>query len=210
MLRWGVSGRRVTWNELTAQVGACRVCTGHLAAEANARPLFTKYEPIRPRVLFIAEAPNLDDTVKHGHLTIDGDTDPTGKLLHELIHGALGLRLEDVAFTNAVLCLPKGRAGKYPVTGSLRDACRPHLVSFIEALAPAVVATLGAKALEAAARVERHGLGKMRDAAGRSVSWQGRTLFALAHPSYLGRISRKLEAQREDWRTLRRLLDREA
>lgn len=204
---WSLIVAHATWIELTATISDCRRCTHHLATDVNARPLFTKYEPVRPRVLFIAEAPNLDDTVKHGHLTIDADTDPTGKLLHELIRDELGLRLEDVAFTNAVLCLPKGGAGKYPVTSALRDACRPHLVSFVEALAPVVVATLGAKALEAANRVERHGLGKMRDAAGRSVPWQGRRLFALAHPSNLGRISRKLEVQREDWRALRLMLD---
>lgn len=196
-----------TWRDLTAAIGACRACGQHLAGDVNARPLFTRYEPVRPRVLFIAEAPNLEDTVRHGHLTIDAGTDPTGKLLHELIRDELGLRLEEVAFTNAVLCLPKGGSGRYPVTRALRETCRPHLVSFIETLQPRVVATLGAKALDAANRVERHGLGTaMRGAAGRSVEWQGRRLFALAHPGRLGRISRGLEQQREDWRVLRRLL----
>lgn len=196
-----------TWNELVSDVSHCRRCAGHIAADVNARPLFTKYEPMQARVLFVAEAPNLDDTVTDGHLTIDSETDPTGKFLHELITEELGLRLENVAFTNAVLCLPEGRSGKYPVNRLLRDGCRPHLASFIDTLEPRVVATLGLKALEAVDRIEQHGLGKMHEAAGRSVKWQGRRLFALAHPSALGRKARSERQQRADWRVLRRLLD---
>jgi hypothetical protein len=74
----------------------------------------------------VGEAPNHADTFDpdKGYLTYDYNTDPTGRFMRTLLIEEAGLRAEevdDVLFTNAVLCLPARRnvsAGLTPHGGS--------------------------------------------------------------------------------------------
>lgn len=59
------------------------------------------------------------------------------------------------------------------------------------------VVTMGATALRALNRIERHGL-VLKQAAGHLHSWQGRKLLPLYHAGLLGRVSRNEAAQRAD------------
>lgn len=160
-------------------------------------------------MFFVAEAPNWDDTFneKKGYLTVDPETDPSGRFFFELFTGELGQPLDRLAITNAVLCLPERRNGKHGVPAAMIKNCSGHLRNEIDLLNPRVVAPLGLVALNALRQIEDHGLRTLRDAVGRDVAWYGRTLFALAHPSRLGRVSRSEAEQRADWRRLRAVLD---
>jgi uracil-DNA glycosylase len=114
-----------------AEALRCSACHGlglvHRESDARAPPLFDKHLDGSAGVLVVAEAPNWDDTYDpaKGYLTYDRDTDPTGTFAVHLLHDVAGLAVEEVIFTNAVLCLPRCRTAS---TGSVRRRRRraPH------------------------------------------------------------------------------------
>ena len=163
-------------------------------------------------ILVVGEAPNQADTFDpdKGYLTYDYDTDPTGRFMRALLIDEAGLRpdeIYDVLFTNAVLCLPARRNDKHPVSVEQVDACKPWLVRLIADAGISIVVTMGATALRALNRIERHGL-VLREAAGQIHPWCGIKLLPLYHAGLLGRVSRSEAAQRVDMRTLREYLGR--
>ncbi|MBK8995704.1 MAG: uracil-DNA glycosylase family protein [Myxococcales bacterium] len=167
-------------------------------------------DPSAARILFVAEAPNCDDTfdADKGYLTVDPDTDPSGRLFHDLFTRELGEAPDRLALTNAVLCLPRRVSGRHPVPASMIRECSGPLRAQIECLDPLIVAPLGTVALVALARIEEHSFRRLRDAVARPTLWFGRMLFPLAHPSRLGRVTRNEQLQRQDWRELRLLEER--
>lgn len=164
----------------------------------RARPLFHEDSSVRQRLVFVFEAPNRSDTydADKGRITCDPTTDPSGRFMLELL-AHVGLHPRDVVLTNAVLCLPAARAGKFPVTAAQRRSCNHWLERLIADLDPAVVMTCGAQALRAVARLERHDL-KLREHAGRVHPWFKRKLLPLYHPSALGRVTRSRQQQLSD------------
>jgi uracil-DNA glycosylase family 4 len=177
-----------------------------------ARPIFAKSSTAALGILIVGEAPNRADTFDHdkGYLTYDHETDPTGRFMCTLLIDAAGLQaheINDVLFTNAVMCLPARRNDKHPVSVEQMDACKPWLVRLIEDAEISIVVTMGATALRALNRIERHGLVLKRDA-GRSHPWYGRKLLPLYHAGLLGRVTRSADAQRADMRALREHLGR--
>lgn len=147
------------------------------------------------RVMFVAEAPG-----RHGAdrtaVPIHGDA--TGHNFEGLLKGA-GLRREDVFITNAVLCNPRDAEGRNdtPADAELR-ACSFHLEATVNLVDPAVVATLGARALAAVDLIRPHGL-SLRAAVAEPVPWLGRTLFPLYHPSPRALTARDLVKQQADF-----------
>ena len=199
------------WPKLKLQLAECRKCHDLGLAEPGAKPLFMKQTPVAVDVLFVAEAPNAPDTFdpKKGYLTIEADTDPSGRFFRELLDEHLQLPEERIAVTNSVLCLPKRNNDRYPVTGKTMRACTDNLRATIEALNPAIVAPLGSVALQATGKVAPHGLTKMSDAVANPLPWFGRILFPLYHTGMLARngpSGRKAPQQREDWQALKRAL----
>lgn len=185
----------------------CRRCSDEaVCVETNedggqkriAFPILQQDPPGNARYLFVMEAPNLQDTIdpEKGYLTIDPDTDPSGAFAHQLL-ASVGLSPEQVWLTNAVLCLPAGDGGKYPVTATLRDNCSRWLRRLLVEGDPAVVVAWGGKALDALKKVEEHSL-KLSEHAGTAHQWFGRTLVPLYHPGQLGRTTRNGQAQLED------------
>jgi len=148
--------------------------------------------------VFVFEAPNHADTydLNKGRMTCDPETDPTCRFMFDLL-AHVGLTPRDVVLTNAVLCLPASRGGKYPVSGGQLAACLPWLKRLINDVDPRVVVTSGARALTAVDRLERHGLA-LRSHAGRLHPWFRRVLLPLYHPSALGRVSRSRAQQLAD------------
>lgn len=178
----------------------------------HAKPMLQRSPTGALGILIVAEAPNWGDTYdpKKGHLTYEKDTDQTGRFMWQLLTEEVGLRedeINDVLFTNAVLCLPTGRDKKYPVKTKQLDLCQPWLVRLIEDAGVKVVVAMGGKALEALSRVEPHGL-TLSSGVGRMHPWRGRLLLPLYHSSVLGRNSRSAELQRQDIRPLRGFLGR--
>jgi uracil-DNA glycosylase family 4 len=177
-----------------------------------ASPMLARAPTAALGVLVVGEAPNQADTFDEdkGYLTYHDETDPTGRFMRTLLIEEAGLRadeIDDVLFTNAALCLPARRNGKHPVSATQIDLCKPWLVRLIEDAEITIVVTMGATALRALDRIERHGL-VLNEAAGRLHAWHGRKLLPLYHAGLLGRVSRNEAAQRADMRSLRQHLGR--
>jgi uracil-DNA glycosylase len=196
----------------------CRVCQetrpplAYQDPERKAYPLFHKAGNLHSPVVFVMEAPNWTDTFDKakGHLTIDTDTDPTGVFFRRCLAEGLSMGPEDIYLTNSVLCLPaKARGGSYPARARQQSLCAPRLAAILDGIAPHVVATLGAKALQALNRISPHSL-TLKDA-GRGHDWNGRIVFPMGHPSRQGRHSptgRGEKLQLSDYHELRKLLAR--
>ena len=199
------------WTALIRRLEQCTACRDADLLHPGARPLFCQFRGDRSDLLFVLEAPNHDDTFNpdKGYLTYDADTDPSGRFFRELCADELQEPPETVAVTNAVLCLPSGGGGRYPVTGTIMRNCSANLRDQIRSLDPLIVVTVGGKALDAARRIEDHGHRKLGEAVARPTSWFSRTLFAVYHTGLLARngpSGRPADRQREDWRALREVL----
>lgn len=202
------------------EVRGCTRCRVHKGANllfsdsvaGCARPMLPRKPTAKLGVLVVGEAPNYDDTFNadKGYLTYDFETDPTGRFMRRLLVEEAGLRedeIDDVLFTNAALCLPRRRNDKHPVSVAQVDLCKPWLVRLMDDAEIMIVVTMGATALRALNRIERHGL-VLKQAAGRIHDWNGRKLLPLYHAGLLGRISRNEAQQRLDMRPLRTHLER--
>lgn len=203
--------REPSWR---AAIRTCRLCIDttppliYVGVEGTAAPLFHEEGNTNAEVLFVVEAPNYDDTfeLSKRRLTVDPDTDPSGRFFYQRLVDDLGLRPEDVMVTNSVLCLPAKARGKYPVRAQQRKTCSPHLRTMIEKVDPKIVVPLGTAALEALKLVEPHPF-TLGSCVAQPHAWFGRVLFPLYHPSNLGRVSRNTAQQIEDYQALRKLLD---
>lgn len=180
----------------------------YVGEQGEARPLFYEEGNLTSKILFVAEAPNYDDTLdpSKGRLTVDPETDPSGRFFHHCITKQLGYKTEDIMVTNSVLCLPAAHKGKFPVRAALRRACSKNLRTIIDRVDPFVVVPLGGEALNALKLIERHRL-KLSDSVAIPHQWYNRILFPLYHPGLLGRITRKAEQQMQDFKSLRMLLE---
>ena len=199
-----------------AEAAKCTSCHAHglvhiEPTQGVAKPMLQRSPTGSLGILIVGEAPNWDDTydANKGYLTYDADTDPTGQFMRRLLVEEVGLadaEIDDVLFTNGVLCLPTRKGERYPVSAKQADHCKPWLVRLIEDADVKVVVTMGGKPLEAVNRIERHGL-TLKDA-GALHPWFGRKLLPLYHAGLLGRISRSEAQQRQDIRVLRTFLGR--
>jgi uracil-DNA glycosylase family 4 len=192
------------------EIRGCRDChqVCPWAVHPRGQPLLHEGGNLDADVLFVAEAPNYEDTVdpRKGRLTVDPDTDPSGAFIYSLLTRELGLRPDRVLFTNAMLCLPAGGGGDHPGRAVARKQCSHRLRQTIENVDPRVVVTVGAAALHAVKDIEKHRL-RLKDAAGSQHPWFGRHLFPVYHTSRRARSTRKETQQREDWQALRTILD---
>jgi uracil-DNA glycosylase len=196
---------------------ACRLCheNGLIYVDADAgpaRPILAKNPTAALGLLVVGEAPNHADTYEpsKGHLTYDDDTDPTGRFMRQLLIEEAGLlpeEIADVLFTNAALCLPARRNERHEPYAKQLDSCKVWLDRLIQDADITTVVTMGAKALDALNRIERHGL-SLQAAAGTLHQWRGVTLLPLFHSGLLGRMNRNEAEQRSDMRALRRHLRR--
>jgi uracil-DNA glycosylase len=175
-----------------------------------AKPMLQRSPTGSLGILIVGEAPNWGDTYKKGYLTYDADTDPTGRFMRRLLIEEVGLaeqEIDDVLFTNGVMCLPTQKGERFPVSAKQSDLCKPWLVRLIEDAEVKIVVTMGGKPLEAVNRIERHGL-TLKDA-GALHPWFGRQLLPLFHAGQLARnLSRAESEQRQDIRVLRSFLGR--
>jgi uracil-DNA glycosylase family 4 len=149
-------------------------------------------------VLFIGEAPGRLGGERTG---IPFSGDQTGRNFAALLAEA-GLAREQVFITNAILCNPQDERGRN--RGPAREelaACRDFLTRQLALVDAPLVVPLGAVALEALDAVAAHGL-RLREAVGRPVPWQGRTLVPLYHPGPRAQLHRPFAMQREDFAAL--------
>ena|SRR5208283_4870007 len=203
----------IAWKDLVDRQQSCTECAKCSPSRIHARskPLFGRFNVWPRGALFVFEAPNLDDTIDpdKGYLTYDRETDPSGRFARQLMVEELDLDPRFFQVTNSVLCLPAEKGTKYPVSSDQRRLCSSLLREQILVLDPAVVVSVGGKALEATRKIEDHGFKKMVDAVAQQVPWFKRLLFPLFHTSMQARFGpggRTPEKQRRDWRKLREIL----
>ena len=184
---------------LIARVQACRRCP---SMEGRRRVLSHANGPPDARVMFIAEAPGR----RGGEVTgVPLSRDASGLRFSRLLSLA-GLSRGQVFITNAVLCNPRAASGvnRSPARVELQN-CSDWLRAQIALVNAEIIVTLGAVALAALDRIERHGL-RLKADAGRVVPWNGRLLVPLYHPSPRAGLSRSYADQDEDFRRLGNLV----
>src|SRR4051794_19812086 len=142
--------RQARLDSLCCMVQFCRACT---RMEGRLRVLTPANGKARARVMFIAEAPGrlgADRTAVPLHGDVSGHN-------FERMLASVGWTRRDVFVTNCILCNPRGEDGNNaPPTDVEVLNCSHHLESQINVVEPAVIATLGAKALGALANIYPH------------------------------------------------------
>lgn len=153
------------------------------------------------------------------HRGLEADTNTTNKNICELL-ASVGLTIllpnlpqltRPLFFTNSVLCL---RAGNL-TTGTVRSRCfincsENFLRPQVELVNPKVVVTLGHMAY--CSLVKSYGgkpLLRMGDAVQENVQLTERTLLVpVYHPGNNGTRSRSFEVQKEDWKRVKKALEK--
>ncbi len=187
--------REQDFARLVAQVQACRHCP---AMEGRRRVLSAANGSPAATVMFIAEAPGR----RGGEITgVPLTRDASGRRFTRLL-ALSGLERDTVFITNTVLCNPQRADGanRRPTTAE-QSNCAGWLSAQMRLVNPPVVATLGATALKALARIESHRI-QLREAVAQPQRWAGRLLVPLYHPSPRAGLSRAYDQQEEDFRRL--------
>ena len=127
---WGSSDSTKTSSPLRALVETCTDCN---LSKSRRHALYGEGAP-NARLMFIGEAPSLDDEAKKRPFA-----GPAGDLLTKMIE-AMGLNRSQVFLTTAVKCAPP--EGRSPEPHEL-SMCRKHLVAQIRELSPQVIVCLG-------------------------------------------------------------------
>lgn len=192
--------KSVSFNLLADEAGACRLCERMTERKAVLSALNGS---ITPKVMFIAEAPGRNGADRT-RIPFHGDA--SGGNFAALL-ASIGLPREEIFITNSVLCSPRKPSGANdkPTRGEIRN-CSAFLRRQIELIDPPVIATLGAVALDALKLIEPHAF-QLREHAARAVSWNGRRLVPLYHPSPQVIITvRPLAQQLRDFQALARAI----
>jgi len=153
---------------------------------------------LNAKLMFIAEAPGLQETVFHRPLTPPG----TSGKVYEKILSALDLTREDVYTTNVVLCRPP--KNRDPELWEIHK-CRNYLKRQIEIVQPKLVVTFGRFAAQAFIndfKITRDH-GKLKKSEVFSVN-----VFPVYHPAYIAAYATEDKRQefKEDIKTLKNIL----
>jgi uracil-DNA glycosylase len=149
-------------------------------------------------LMFVGEAPGAEED-RRG-LPFVGRA---GGLLNDLLDG-IGLERDDVFIANVQKCRPPGNRDPQP---DEIEACRPYLERQVELIEPRVIATLGNFATKlltgSPVGITRvRGTPQSHTLAGRSL-----LIFPLLHPAAALRTPAMVDTLREDFVTLKGLLD---
>jgi uracil-DNA glycosylase len=192
--------RRQSFALLVDEARACQVCPRMVG---RTRLLGPANGPLQARICFVAEAPG---RLGGDRTAIPLCGDQSGRNFERLL-GEAGLDRSAIFVTNAVLCNPRvGNRNAPPSTREVQN-CSRFLIATLELVQPVVVVALGAVALKALGRVERHELSLAKDV-GHAVRWHDRWLIPLYHPGPRARLWRGFPQQAEDFRRLGAFLRR--
>jgi DNA polymerase len=189
-----------SFRALCQNAAGCQICP-QLADKAAV--LSDLNGNLNPKVMFIGEAP--------GRVGADRTRRPfygdkSGDNLQTLLD-SIGLTRDEIFITSAVLCSPRSAsdANRKPIRTEIKN-CSSFLARTLELIDPPIVATLGSVALDGMKVIEPHSL-SLRENAGKFVSWNGRKLVPLYHPSpQVIAAQRGLDLQLQHFQTLGKLL----
>ncbi|HEX4948244.1 MAG TPA: uracil-DNA glycosylase [Blastocatellia bacterium] len=188
------------FRQLEQDAAACLLCERMQERKAVLSELNGS---LRPRVLFIAEAPGRNGADRT-RIPFHGDA--SGATFEKLL-ASINLTRAEIFITNTVLCSPRKPSGANdkPTRGEIRN-CSDFLRRTIEVINPPVIATLGAVALEALKLIAPHDY-TLKESAAQLLNWNGRTLVPLYHPSPQVLITvRRFEQQLQDFQVLQHAL----
>jgi DNA polymerase len=172
-------------------IGDCQRCK---LAKGRTHIVFGVGNPAAD-VMFVGEGPGEDEDRKG-----EPFVGRAGQLLTEIITNGMGLSRSDVYIANVVKCRPPGNRNPEPDEIA---ACKPFLLSQIDAVAPRVIVALGKFAthtlLDTALPIS-----KLR---GRWFDFRGRRLMPTFHPSYLLRTPSEKKLAWEDIKLVMQALD---
>ena len=116
---------------------------------------------------------------------------------------------DECFFTNSILHAAINESGKMrnPTEDEVIE-CSPFLKRIINVLDPIIIAPVGNFALKALNVIESHPFEKITLCAGKEFSWYGRIAFPLVHWSPKGLMNRIWEQQVQDFKLLRKTLDK--
>ena len=154
------------------------------------------------RVIFVAEAVGRRGGAVTG---VPLSRDESGKRFTEFLAIA-GVQRDDVFVTNAVLCNPVDSSGRNraPTTAEI-TRCRTFLTRTLDLVRAPIVVALGRVALESLRAIAWHDAQLPGDG-GSAVTWYGRTLVAMYHPSRQSTLHRSQFEQDADWRRLGKIV----
>lgn len=193
--------RRTLFATLVAEAAACQLCPAMCERRAV---LSERNGNLKPRVLFIAEAPGRQGGDRT-RIPLSGDQ--SGRNFARFL-ASINLTRDHVFITNAVLCNPRKPSGanRKPTSAEVAN-CSGFLRRQIEILDPQVIVTLGAVSLAALRLVEYHEL-SLKESAGEVHAWNGRLLVPVYHPSPQVLASHRREAaQLRDYKAIARALE---
>ena len=194
------ASRQKEFEALVAEAAACRRCEAMCGRSAV---LSERNGRVGARVLFVGEAPGRQG----GDRTrVPFSGDQSGRTFSRYL-ASVGLAREEIFITNSALCNPRSETGanRKPTRREVSN-CSDFLRRQVEVVAPRVVVTLGAVALEALRAVEYHPF-TLKENVGQIHAWRGRLLVPLYHPSPQVLASHRREPQQlEDYRSVARAL----
>lgn len=176
------------WTSLEPRMRECRRCS----LAAGRRHVVIYRGAPRPWLLFVGEAPGRSED-EQGVPFVGR----AGQILDDAVRRA-GLGDAEWGVTNVIMCRPPGN--RFDPGAAV--ACRPWLEAKVAAIAPRLIVTLGAHALESFLPSEL----PISRARGRVLRWNGVPLFALFHPAATLRRREFAARWQQDWETLRQLL----
>ena len=192
--------RRDIFEQLVTEATACSLCPRMCSRLAVLSDLNGS---IDARVLFIAEAPGRNGADRT-RIPFHGDA--SGVNFEKLL-ASIRLTRDQIFITNTVLCSPRSASGANdkPTRTEISN-CSDFLRRQIGLIQPAIVATLGAVALDALKAIEPHKV-TLKQSAGTILNWNERLLIPLYHPSPKAiAAARSLEEQMEDFKAIRKAL----
>ena len=172
-------------------IGDCRRCK---LAGGRTHIVFGVGNP-ESDLMFVGEGPGEDEDRKG-----EPFVGRAGQLLTEIITNGMGLRRSDVYIANIVKCRPPGNRNPEPDEIA---ACKPFLLSQVDAVAPKVVVALGKFAAHTLLDTTLP-ISKLR---GRWFDFRGRRLMPTFHPSYLLRTPSEKKLAWEDIKLVMQALD---
>lgn len=184
------------FRKLAKSASACTLCESMCGRSAVLGPLNGS---IRPKVMFIAEAPGRQGADRTRRPFYG---DKSGEHFQRLLD-SVSLTREEIFITNTVLCSPRSETGanRKPTRKEIKN-CAAFLKATLDVIDPQIVVTLGSVALEALRSIEYH-QHSLREGAAKIHRWNGRRLIPLYHPSpQVLAATRSAEEQLKDFKSV--------
>lgn len=193
--------RKKKFDELVIEVENCNKCTGMIEKTGV---LGKENGNLYSNLFFLGEAPG---RLGCDRTRIPFHGDRTGDIFEELLY-SIEITRNDVYITNSVLCNPiceKGNNRK-PSKQEI-DTCINFLEKQLLLIKPEIIVTIGATALNTLINIKPHKFILKKNVA-MILDWNGYKLFPLYHTSPLALMHRSKEKQIQDWKKLRKFINR--